>query len=59
MTFVPGNDLDRAAAKSLANWTDAANIYLLMNAPMTSVFAFSSIPPRTSLPGEVVNSFHA
>jgi len=53
ITFVLCNDLDRAAPKSLANFTAAANFYLLMTAPMTSVFAFSPISPRTSLSGEM------
>ena len=53
ITFVLCNDLDRAAPKSLANFTAAANFYLLMTAPMTSVFAFSSTSPRSSLSGEM------
>jgi len=40
ITFVLCNDLDRAAPKSLANFTAAANFYLLMIAPMTNVFVF-------------------
>ena len=40
ITFVLCNDLDRAAPKSLAYFTAAANFYLLMTAPMTNVFVF-------------------
>jgi len=53
ITFVLCNDLDRAAPKSLAHFIAAANFYLLMIAPMTSVFDFSPISPRTSLSGEM------
>ena len=58
ITFVLCNDFDRAAAKSLANFTAAANFYLLMTAPMTGVFAFSPVSSRTSLSGKMANSFY-